>query len=278
MSTRYITSTLLALVLGAAALAHDARAQDYKPPLYRAARAQDEIRVDGKLDEFTWAALPRVGRFIDIRQHDNPDALDTQATLAWDNTNLYIAFSCVDPEPWGTLMQRDQHLWNEEVVEVFLDPDGDGHNYPELEVSPHNIVVDLLIPHRPDQSTDASIAARWDIQGLQTAVGKYAAGWTVEIAIPWASLAESGVSTAPQEGDRWRVGLYRIERPGGPSRATHIEELQKKLDGVPAGEQTALRKELKSLQDTNQDLAWSPTRHTFHDPERFGIVEFVLRP
>jgi Carbohydrate family 9 binding domain-like len=277
MSKRSIPSLSLALIFGAA-LAHDARAQEYKPPLYRAARAQDEIRVDGKLDEFTWAALPRVGRFIDIRRHDNPDALDTQATLAWDDTNLYAAFACVDPEPWGTLMQRDQHLWNEEVVEVFLDPDGDGHNYPELEVSPHNIVVDLLIPHQPDQSTDASIAAQWDIKGLRTAVGKSAAGWTVEIAIPWASLADSGVSAAPHEGDRWRVGLYRIERPGGPSRVAHIEELQKKLKAAPAGEQANLKKELETLQNTSQALAWSPTRRSFHDPERFGIVEFVLRP
>jgi Carbohydrate family 9 binding domain-like len=277
MNMQAISTTLLALILGAA-LAHDARAQDYKPPLYRAARAQDEIRVDGKLDEFTWAALPRVGRFIDIRRHDNPDALDTQATLAWDDTNLYVAFACVDPEPWGTLMQRDQHLWNEEVVEIFLDPDGDGHNYPELEVSPHNIVVDLLIPHQPDQSTDASIAAHWDIKGLRTAVGKSAAGWTVEIAIPWASLAGSGTNTAPHEGDRWRVGLYRIERPGGPSRVAHIEELQKKLKAAPAGEQANLKKELETLQNTSQALAWSPTRRSFHDPERFGIVEFVVRP
>ncbi len=278
MNMRSISSTLFALILGAFALAPEARAQEYKPPLYRAARAQDEIHVDGKLDEFTWAALPRVGRFIDIRDHNNPDALDTQATLAWDNTNLYIAFACVDPEPWGTMMQRDQHLWNEEVVEVFLDPDGDGHDYPELEVSPHNIVVDLLIPHRPDSKTDPSVAAHWDIAGLKTAVGKYSAGWTVEISIPWASLAGSGIKTAPKEGDRWRVGLYRIERPGGPSQAAHLEELRKKVVAAPAGEKATLSKELETLENKNQDLAWSPTRHTFHDPERFGIVEFVLRP
>ena len=141
MTKQKALSVFLALT-ASAALAGIAAAQQYKPPLYHAARAQDDIRVDGKLDEFTWAALPRVGRFTDIRRPDNPDAAPTQATVAWDGTNLYIAFACVDPEPWGTMMQHDQHLWNEEVVEVFLDPDGDGQNYPELEVSPHNVVVD----------------------------------------------------------------------------------------------------------------------------------------
>jgi len=96
MSNRPIALMLLTLILSAAALA-----QQYTPPLYRAARTQDDIRIDGKLDEFTWAALPRVGRFTDIRRPDNPDALPTQAALAWDNTHLYAAFTCVDPEPWA---------------------------------------------------------------------------------------------------------------------------------------------------------------------------------
>jgi hypothetical protein len=86
------------------------------------------------------------------------------------------------------------------------------------------------------------------------------------------------VTTAPRPGDRWRVGLYRIERPGGPSRITRINELAKQLEGVAAGQQTALRNELESLQASSQALAWSPTRRSFHDPERFGVVEFVLRP
>lgn len=277
MTKRTVPPLFLALT-AVVALAGAAAAQQYTPPLYHAARTQDDIRIDGKLDEFTWAALPRVGRFTDIRRPDNPEALPTQAAVAWDDTNLYVAFTCVDPEPWGTMMQRDQHLWNEEVVEVFLDPDGDGQNYPELEVSPHNIVVDLLIPRQPNRSTDSSIAARWDIKGLQTAVAKYAAGWTVEIAIPFASLGEGGVTTAPRPGDRWRVGLYRIERPGGPNRNARIAELQKKLEGVAEGAQAELRKELESLQSSSQALAWSPTRRSFHDPERFGVVEFVLRP
>jgi hypothetical protein len=273
-------SVLIALTFAAGTLVAGgvSRAQEHTPPLYRAGHTQDAIRIDGKLDEFTWAALPRVGRFHDIRLPGRPDALPTEAALAWDSTHLYAAFTCVDPEPWGTMMQRDQHLWNEEVVEVFLDPDGDGRDYPELEVSPHNIVVDLLIPQPPDSSTDASIAARWDIEGLQTAVTKHEAGWIVEIAIPWTSLAGGGVRAAPREGDRWRVGLYRIERPGGPARSSRIAELQKKLDGAPAGQQADLSKELETLQATRQTLAWSPTRRSFHDPERFGVVEFVLRP
>jgi len=221
----------------------------FAQPSYQAVRTSDAITVDGELDEFTWSIAPQVGRFRSIREHSGTPQLPTQAMLAWDDANLYVAFVCADPRPWGTMMERDMHLWDEEVVELFLDPDGDGRDYPELEVSPHNVVVDLLIPAPGEISADE--AAKWDIAGLKTAVGKHAAGWTVEMAIPWASLGESGFDEAPAIGDKWRVGLYRIERPGGP----------------------------KPDRDDSQDQyqAWAPTEKSFHEPDRFGTVEFVLR-
>ncbi len=214
-------------------------------PTYQARRSVDVITVDGRLDEFSWEVAPRVGAFRNIRAPDS-DVLPTQAMMLWDDRNLYVAFVCKDPRPWSTMFKCDSFLWTQEVVEVFLDPDGDGRDYPELEVSPHNVVVDLLIPEPPSGGTDPSVAARWDIAGLRTAVGKHSPGWTVEIAIPWGALADAGVRNAPNYGDVWRVGLYRIERPGGEG-----SELDPEFQ------------------------AWSVTSKSFHEPARFGRVEFV---
>ena len=246
-------------------------------PSYRAARTMDPIIIDGKLTEFTWAALPRVGRFTNIRPANSSTAAPTEATLAWDDDHLYVAFACADERPWGTMYRRDSKLWEQEVVEVFLDPDGDGENYPELEVSPHNVVVDLLIP-RPGSGLDTAI--QWDIDGLRTGVTKNSAGWQVEIAIPWKSLGRAGITTKPSPGDKWRVGLYRIERPAGPAIARNVAEIRKKLKGASEAEKKSLQAEIESITSGRQWLAWSPTRveRGFHDPERFGIVEFVLRP
>ena len=245
------------------AVAAVAGAQDV--PSYRAGRALDEIHVDGRLDEFTWAAAPRLGAFTDIRDAASDEFL-TQAAIAWDDQYFYAAFVCVDSEPWGTLTERDAHLWEEEVVEVFLDPQGDGENYPELEVSPDNVVVDLLIPAPGRVSADE--AARWDIAGLRTAVARHARGWTVEIAIPWASLSEAGVEGPPKIGERWRVGMYRIERPGGPERARRSAEARRRGDEA----------EVERLTADHRFLAWSKTERSFHEPEKFGIVEFAERP
>ena len=211
-------------------------------PVYAARRAVDAIRVDGRLDERSWSLAARARGFRHIYDPARLPKFPTEAAMVWDDVHLYVAFDCTDPDPWGTMKNRDDRLWNEEVVEVFLDPDGDGLNYAELEVSPNNIVADLLIP-RPKADVEASL--RWNIDGLQTAVERRAGGWIAEIAIPWKSLAAAGATTAPAPGDRWRAGLYRIKRPRGVSGGDEF-------------------------------LAWSVTRaeHGFHDPERFGYLEF----
>jgi hypothetical protein len=247
-------------------------------PQYRAVRSMDPIQIDGKLQEFSWAAAPRVGRFHNIRNLAQSDTALTEAALLWDDTYLYVAFACSDAEAWATMKNRDDRIWNEEVVEVFLDPDADGRNYAELEISPNNVVVDLLIAAPRTGAVEEALA--WDIAGLKTAVGRHAAGWVVEIAIPWASLGRSGATQAPRAGDRWRVGLYRIERPGGVSRSEKIAALRASLSKASAEAKAGIERQIEQLEADLQYLAWSPTRveRGFHDPERFGVVEFVGRP
>jgi hypothetical protein len=237
----------------------------------------DSIQIDGKLDEFTWAVAPRAGRFHNIRNLAQQDTAATEAAIVWDDTHLYLAFACGDAEAWATMKNRDDRLWNEEVVEVFLDPNGDGRNYAELEVSPDNVVVDLMIAA---PQTGVEEALRWDIEGLKTAASRRDAGWVVEIAIPWASLGRSGATRAPRSGDRWRVGLYRIERPGGVSRSKKIAALRATLPGASAEAKSGAERQINDLEADLQYLAWSPTRleRGFHDPERFGVVEFAVKP
>ena len=84
--------------------------------------------------------------------------------MAWDDEALYVAFECEDPDVWGTFRKRDEPLYTQEAVEIFLDADADGRTYDEIEVSPHNVVFDAYFPARR-QGMDLS----WD-SGLQSAV------------------------------------------------------------------------------------------------------------
>lgn len=243
-------------------------------PVHGTPRARGGVRIDGVLDEATWALAPRVSPMRLIHDPSRVPARPTEAALAWDDANLYVAFACVDPEPWGTFTARDDRLWEQEVVEVFLDPDGDGRRYAEIEVSPGGVVVDLLIAA---PGAGGPNARRWDAAGLQSAVRADDHGWTVEIAIPWSSLAAAGIAAAPTAGDQWRVGLYRIERPGGPAKADRISRLSAERRNAPDDRRAAITRELDALRSDDEYSAWSVTRtsHGFHDPERFGYVRFL---
>jgi hypothetical protein len=155
--------------------------------------------------------------------------------LGWTQDELRVLFHCADTHPWATMTERDAPLYEEEVVEVFLDPVGDLESYFEIEVNPLNAVLDLVL--RRNRSGYAKDFA-WRCEDLRTAAQISDSTWTAEFAIPFRSL----VAEPPQPGSQWRANFFRIDRP---------RETPRELS------------------------AWSPTRlGTFHVPERFGVIEF----
>jgi len=254
---------------------------------YICVRAVDEIQVDGVFDEFSWTNAPRMGKFGRIISFYPKIDYHTEAAMVWDDENLYVAFSCADPEMWTTFSNEDDPLWGEEVVEVFIDPDGDGKNYLELEVSPLNVVVDLkIIELQPKWNSDID----WDIPGLQTAVKAYGTvndstdtdiGWNVEIAIPFAAFADITPEAArpPKPGEQWRLNLYRIERVGGESwrikRAALYEQAKEAQEKEDHESLVQLQQHIQAIEQMPEYTCWSVTHlGGFHDPSRFGVVEF----
>ena len=147
-----------------------------------------------------WAYLVRLGA---------PHALasdlaqDTFVRCAWTETALQVRFECVDTEPWATITQRDGPLWEEEVVEVFLDPVGDLESYFEFEVNPLGTVLDLVL--RRNRSGYRKDFA-WNCKGLRTQVQRTAQGWDAEFAIPFASLVPETPRAGTPHERRWNDG------------------------------------------------------------------------
>ena len=90
-------------------------------------------------------------------------------------------------------------------------------------------------------------------------------GWTAEIAIPWAAMADSVTGGGrPTAGDVWRLNLYRIERKGG-------RNLKSRLNDLPDSD--PLR---QHYHEQTEYTAWSETyQRGFHHPARFGAVQFA---
>ncbi len=125
MSTQNIVLFLCLAVGCLSTLAVKAQAPQW--PVYQVQRISGPIRVDGKLDDTAWKKAPLVGEF---REHRG-------RFQEYDDDNyLYFAFRSVDDNIWSTMKQRDEHRWEGEVVEVFLQADPNQPSYIELEINP----------------------------------------------------------------------------------------------------------------------------------------------
>jgi len=212
---------------------------------YTVKRTLGPIVVDGVFDEPSWTAAAGTGPFL-LNDGTGFPAASTEAKMLWDDQNLYFAFECEDTDIFATMKLRDEHLWEEEVVEVFIDPDGDQANYIELEVNPLSTFLDLFVlkPVVPIPYESYNIAAKWAVKvhGTVNNSEDKDKGWEVEISVP---LKEAVTTThlPPEESDQWRLNLYRIER-----------------------------------KPKEEYSAWSPTlASSYHTPARFGEITFSKR-
>ncbi len=161
-----------------------------------------------------WRELPRITW--------GPAAYRTTFSAGWHDEALSFRFECHDEAPWHTMTRRDDRIWEEEVVELFVDPAGAGHHYAEIEISPANVVCDVRIPS-PWPSLESDVG--WNAAGLETRVapwpGPHPGGWTAVGRLPWRGLAtlsaEAAARIPPRPGDEWRFNVFRIKRPGGPA-------------------------------------------------------------
>ena len=128
----------------------------------------------------------------------------------WNDRGLYVRFDAMDMAPWHTMTKRDEHLWDEEVVEIFLDVNRSGRNYAELEINPANVICDvLMISPSPDKKNDLT----WNIDGLESRVtnrGVFAGGTEPRAVVPGGSPWRScpGPGSAHTVGCRDRAAAH----------------------------------------------------------------------
>ncbi|MEA1996103.1 MAG: carbohydrate-binding family 9-like protein [Gemmatimonadota bacterium] len=213
---------------------------------YTVKRAGSPITVDGRLDEPLWSKAEPVSF---VKKNGGQPEQATKAWVVWDDSYIYFAWDCEDSHIWSTMEKRDEPLYNEEVVEVFISADGDNTSYLEIEVNPLGTLWDGYIVNTVKRRV--GILA-WNSTGLKWAVHldgtlndreETDKGWSVEMALPLNDIF-TAPNKPPKAGDRWRINLYRIDLPDGP--------------GNPG-----------------EPCAWSPVSgETFHDPDRFGEIVF----
>jgi hypothetical protein len=216
----------------------------WMPLAYDCGLASTPPRIDGRLDDAAWARTQWTADFVDITGDSaRPPRYRTRAKLLADAQYLYVGAELEEPHLWATLTERDAVIYHDNDFEVFIDPDGDTHDYYELEINALGTVWDLLLtaPYR-----DGGHAVdNWDINGLKSAVhldgtlndpSDIDRGWSVELALPWTAITECAPQPlSPVGNESWRINFSRVEWTldieGGryrkrvdPSTGTHLPE------------------------------------------------------
>jgi hypothetical protein len=234
---------------------------------YLAPQRDGPIVVDGRLDEPAWLRAPWSEPFVDIEGAARPvPPLATRVRMLWDDSLWYVGAELEETDLWATIATRDSVIYFDNDFELFVDPDGDTHQYFELEINALGTVWDLFLPKPYRDGGKARNA--WDIAGLQSAVGLDGTlnhpsdrdrRWTVELAIPWSAFEEGGVTLPPRPGDRWQVNFSRVQ--------WNLEVVEgryrKRVDSATG----------RPLAEDN--WVWSPQGAVnMHMPEMWGIVQF----
>ena len=242
--------------------------QNEKPEKYISYKAIEELKIDGDLTEESWKKAPWTADFVDIEGDKKPTPSQrTRVKMLWDSSYFYVGAEICETDIWATYDEKDMVIFHENDFEIFIDPNGDRHNYYELEINALGTLWDLMLtkPYR-DRGTPIN---SWEIKGLKSAVKINGTlndptnkddKWFVEWAIPWKVLMETFKNKyLPVEGEQWRVNFSRVNWRIENKNGKYIKQIDPKTN--------------KPYSEYN--WVWSPQGViAMHLPEKWGYVQF----
>jgi hypothetical protein len=140
--------------------------------------ADQQVRLDGQLDDPIWAKAAKVS--LKLMSGKTPRKA-TQAWVGADKDRLLVAFQCQEPDVSklkAGIQARDGQLWKEDCVEVVVRPEGG--QIEHWIISAGGAIYD---------ATGGNAA--WNSHA-QAAVARQGGAWSVELAIPLGDLFADG--------------------------------------------------------------------------------------
>ncbi len=146
--------------------------------------AATAVQVDGDLTDAVWRDAPSVTAFTQREPNEGvAPTFQTEARIAYDSTNLYVAVRALDTEPSllvAHLSRRDESSPSD-WIRVLVDSYHDRRTAFEFSVNPAGVKQDRYWFN--DREHDLSWDAVWDVE-----VGRDDHGWRAEFQIPFSQL------------------------------------------------------------------------------------------
>jgi len=170
----------------------------------RAGRTDAPPRIDGRLDDAAWAAVPAEGNFVMQWPKDRAPATErTEARVLYDRDALYVGIRLYDSRPdsiAAQLARRDVSGIYSDWVHVIIDSYHDRRTGFRFTVNPKGVQKDVR--HFDDRNEDVNWDAVWDVATTIDSLG-----WTAEYRIP---LSQLRYGAANASGSRvWGIQIAR---------------------------------------------------------------------
>jgi hypothetical protein len=148
-------------------------------------KTEEEINIDGLLDEEIWSKAEKAGNFHRVTPTDTGYALaQTEVMLAYDKLNIYMGVICYDPTPGKRpveSLRRDFDFYANDNFAVHIDTYNDFTNGFAFRITAAGAEAE------GSESEGTNINWSWDNK-WKSAVKNYDNQWVVEISIPFRSL------------------------------------------------------------------------------------------
>jgi len=199
----------LALPAGAQGPSSDAAARAERVRLLRgrtwgvtAARADDTLKVDGRMDEPAWQRAEPVADFYQRERNEGLPATErTEVRVLYDDSYLYVGFHCLDTRPdlvKARSIFRDESGGADDLVAIMLDSFNDQRSAIQFVSNPNGLMEDLLQTGENERTRNHDFDTVWQVRGSRTPEG-----YDVEFAIPFKSLRFE----PPPDGRDVRFGI-----------------------------------------------------------------------
>jgi hypothetical protein len=176
----------------------------------RAVRLDTPLELDGKLDDAVYSRVAGLTDFLQQEPKEGTPATEkTEAWIFFDDVNLYIAARCWDSHPDREVaneLRRDNgNILGNENITFVIDTFHDRRNGYLFQTNPLGALRDMTVT---DDLQNSAWNGIWYVK-----TGRFAQGWTMEVAIPFKTLRYRG--SGPQT---WGINLRRLVKWKNSSR------------------------------------------------------------
>ena len=161
---------------------------------------KDKIVINGVPDEAAWRKTVPV--YLQTGTAAKFD--ESKIWISADKDNLYVAFKFLEPEMSkiiSTRRENDTNVWEENDVEIFLNPSGDRKSYYQIALNTEGSKFDAEITR---EGTRKIFNRKWE-SGAEYKLVKNTDSWSGEIRIPLKNVGISELKPFPANFCRGQV-------------------------------------------------------------------------